>query len=144
MAPIKTDNANPIPNGADPDSSANKPLSTLWLFFLSRINTYILPPAVGAKLLTITSTRPYLAAFLVTQVIFAFVPLGIFLLGAMVVAIGSVAAFSCIALLIAGPVVVGTTALGGFVGIWVAVVFWLGGQIFAVLLTPSNTRDCTE
>ncbi|PWY91420.1 hypothetical protein BO94DRAFT_544806 [Aspergillus sclerotioniger CBS 115572] len=81
----------------------------------------------GNKISATVTAHPILATFLFVQVLFSGIPVCMFVVGALVSAVFAVAVFSCFAMLVLGPVVVGTTLVA--VGVWGSgwVVYKVGG-----------------
>ncbi|KAE8367737.1 hypothetical protein BDV27DRAFT_154627 [Aspergillus caelatus] len=78
--------------------------------------------------------HPVIATLLVAQFVCSCVPIGLFIAGAVIVASLAVALYSCVAVLVLAPVVIGTSILGFCVWGWGWVVFVVGRWVLGVVV----------
>ncbi|EAW12816.1 seipin co-factor family protein [Aspergillus clavatus NRRL 1] len=106
----------PSPTDDDDDDynhaeDANPIVSTA-LSLLSLLNTYVLPSHLRAMIMDVATAHPLLMTFLLCQFVCSCIPIAMFVVGAMVAAGIAVVLFSCVALLVLGPVLIATTVAG--------------------------------
>ncbi|KAK6813882.1 hypothetical protein RU639_010587 [Aspergillus parasiticus] len=78
--------------------------------------------------------HPVIATLLLAQFVCSCVPIGLFVAGAVIVASLAVALYSCVAVLVLAPVVIGTSILGFCVWGWGWVVFVVGRWVLGVVV----------
>ncbi|KAB8236030.1 seipin co-factor family protein [Aspergillus alliaceus] len=97
-----------------------------------------------ADLLEFYHSHPILATFLLAQAVCSCVPIGLFVLGAVVSASVAVVVFSCVAGLVLVPVLVGTSFLGICLWGWGWVGFVIGRWVLGGLLRKAGDGERFE
>ncbi|KNG82497.1 hypothetical protein ANOM_009003, partial [Aspergillus nomiae NRRL 13137] len=98
-------------------------LSTLFFRQTLRLNSVI------STVLDFLHAHPVIATLLLAQLVCSCVPIALFVAGAVIVASLAVALYSCVAVLVLAPVVIGTSVLGFCLWGWGWVVFVVGKRV---------------
>ncbi|KAE8350942.1 hypothetical protein BDV28DRAFT_159185 [Aspergillus coremiiformis] len=88
--------------------------------------------------------HPMIATFFLAQIACSCIPVGLFVLGAVISALVAVALFSCVALLLLVPVLVGTSILGGCLWGWGWVVVVGGRWVLGLVRDGDGDADGVE
>lgn len=88
--------------------------------------------------------HPVIATLLVAHFVCSCVPIGLFVAGAVIVASLAVALYSCVAVLVLAPVVIGTSILGFCVWGWGWVVFVVGRWILGAVVDGERGGSLNE
>ncbi|OGM39807.1 hypothetical protein ABOM_011581 [Aspergillus bombycis] len=103
-------------------------LSTLFFRQTLRLNFIV------STVLDFLHAHPVIATLLLAQLLCSCVPIGLFVAGAVIVASLAVALYSCVAVLVLAPVVIGTSVLGFCVWGWGWVAFVVGKWVLGWLV----------
>ncbi|KAJ1706047.1 hypothetical protein AFGD_010273 [Aspergillus flavus] len=112
-------------------------------FILEDVKTYLTTNLFRASVrasshistsLDFLHAHPVIATLLLAQFVCSCVPIGLFVAGAVIAASLAVALYSCVAVLVLAPVVIGTSILGFCVWGWGWVVFVVGRWVLGVVV----------